>query len=282
MQSAMTLIDRIKAQSKRLTEADQKLIATMLENRAEAAFLSGPQLSQRASVHEATVTRLAQKLGYRGFPDLRAQLQREVLDDQDAATRMRRSVAKVEHGDYLTDLIAAEISALETLARSVPQSDVDLAADMIFEGRRVFVFGQGHAQAVAGFLQRRLDRFGMTTIALTGRGRDIAERLVSMDKNDIVIALAFRKQPQSYAPLVQHARRVGARSILISDLAGSLMEPAADLMLAAPRGRSGSEFQTPTIPFAIVNGIVLTIAGRHEREVMGRLEKLSELFNDFD
>ncbi|NRP20628.1 HTH-type transcriptional regulator HexR [Ensifer adhaerens] len=278
----MTLIDRIKAQSKRLTEADQKLISTMLENRAEAAFLSGPQLSQRASVHEATVTRLAQKLGYRGFPDLRAQLQREVLDDQDAATRMRRSVAKVEHGDYLTDLIAAEISALETLARSVPQGDVDLAADMIFEGRRVFVFGQGHAQSVAGFLQRRLDRFGMTTIALTGRGRDIAERMVSMDKNDIVVALAFRKQPQSYAPLVQHARRVGARTILISDLAGPLMEPVADLMLAAPRGRSGSEFQTPTIPFAIVNGIVLTIAGRHEREVIGRLEKLSELFNDFD
>lgn len=278
----MTLIDRIKAQSKRLTEADQKLIATMLENRAEAAFLSGPQLSQRASVHEATVTRLAQKLGYRGFPDLRAQLQREVLDDQDAATRMRRSVAKVEHGDYLTDLIAAEISALETLARSVPQSDVDRAADMIFEGRRVFVFGQGHAQSVAGFLQRRLDRFGMTTIALTGRGRDIAERMVSMDKSDIIIALAFRKQPQSYAPLVQHARRVGARTILISDLAGPLMEPVADLMLAAPRGRSGSEFQTPTIPFAIVNGIVLTIAGRHEREVIGRLEKLSELFNDFD
>lgn len=278
----MTLIDRIKAQSKRLTESDQKLIATMLENRAEAAFLSGPQLSQRASVHEATVTRLAQKLGYRGFPDLRAQLQREVLDDQDAATRMRRSVAKVEHGDYLTDLIAAEISALETLARSVPQSDVDRAADMIFEGRRVFVFGQGHAQSVAGFLQRRLDRFGMTTIALTGRGRDIAERMVSMDKNDIVIALAFRKQPQNYAPLVQHARRAGARTILISDLAGPLMEPVADLMLAAPRGRSGSEFQTPTIPFAIVNGIVLTIAGRHEREVIGRLEKLSELFNDFD
>lgn len=278
----MTLIDRIKAQSKRLTEADQKLIATMLENRAEAAFLSGPQLSQRASVHEATVTRLAQKLGYRGFPDLRAQLQREVLDDQDAATSMRRSVAKVEHGDYLTDLIAAEISALETLARSVPQSDVDLAADIIFEGRRVFVFGQGHAQSVAGFLQRRLDRFGMTTIALTGRGRDIAERMVSMDKSDVVIALAFRKQPQSYAPLVQHARRVGARTILISDLAGPLMEPIADLMLAAPRGRSGSEFQTPTIPFAIVNGIVLTIAGRHEREVIGRLEKLSELFNDFD
>ncbi|MEI3854996.1 MULTISPECIES: MurR/RpiR family transcriptional regulator [unclassified Ensifer] len=278
----MTILDRIKAHSRRLTDADQKLITTMLENRAEAAFLSGPQLSQRATVHEATATRLAQKLGYKGFPDLRAQLQREVLDDQDAANRMRRSVSKVEHGDYLTDLIAAEIAALETLARSVTQADMDTAADLIFAARRVFIFGQGHAQSVAGFLQRRLDRFGMTTIQLTGRGRDIAERMVSMDAGDLVVALAFRKQPQSYGPLMRHAARVGAKSILVSDLAGPLMEPAADLMLAAPRGRSGSEFQTPTIPFAIVNAIVLTIAGRHQRQVIGRLEKLSELFNDFD
>lgn len=278
----MTILDRIKAKSRKLTEADQKLISAMLENRAEAAFLSGPQLSQRASVHEATATRLAQKLGFKGFPDLRAELQREVLLDQDAANRMRRSVEKVEHGDYLTDLIAAEITALEVLARSVPQADVDRAADMIFEARRVFIFGQGHAQSVAGFLQRRLDRFGMSPVALTGRGRDIAERLVGIGGDDLVVALAFRRQPQSYGPLMRHAARVGARTILISDLAGPLMEPAADLMLAAPRGRSGSEFQTPTIPFAIVNGIVLTIAGRHEREIIGRLEKLSELFNDFD
>ena len=122
----------------------------------------------------------------------------------------------------------------------------------------------------------------MTTIQLTGRGRDIAERLVSMEAGDLVVALAFRKQPQSYGPLVRHAARVGARSILVSDLAGPLMEPPADLMLAAPRGRSRSEFQTPTIPFAIVNAIVLTIAGRHQGQVIGRLEKLSELFNDFD
>ena len=72
----MNILDRIKAKSKKLTDADQKLVATMLTNRAEAAFLSGPQIAQRAGVHEATATRLAQKLGYKGFPDLRAELQR--------------------------------------------------------------------------------------------------------------------------------------------------------------------------------------------------------------
>lgn len=72
-----------------------------MDNRAEAAFLSGPQLAERAQVHEATATRLAQKLGYKGYPELRAQLQRELVEGQDAAARVRRSVSKVEHGGFL-------------------------------------------------------------------------------------------------------------------------------------------------------------------------------------
>ncbi|QDC00992.1 MurR/RpiR family transcriptional regulator [Mesorhizobium sp. 8] len=278
----MTILERIKSNSAKLTDSDQKLLSALLENRMEAAYLSGSQIAERAQVHEASATRLAQKLGYKGYPELRAQLQREVLEGQDAANRMRRSVAKVEHGDFLADLVAAEVTALESLSRCISQSEIDEAADRIFQARRIFIFGQGHAQSVASFLQRRLDRFGMTTIALTGRGRDIAERVVGMERGDLVLALAFRKQPKSYPPLLRHAASAGAGSILISDLAGPMMEPRADLLLAAPRGRSGSEFQTPTIPFAIVNAILMTIAGRHEEPIIGRLEKLSDLFADFE
>ena len=278
----MTFLERLTASTVRLTDADQKIVRALLDHRTETMFLSGPQLAERVSVHEATATRLAQKLGYKGYPEMRAQLQREAMDSQDAANRIRRSVSKVAHGDYLADLISTELTSLENLSRCISQAEIDEAADAIFAAKRIFIFAQGHAQSVAGFLQRRLDRFGMTTVALTGRGRDIAERLVSLGNRDVVLALAFRKQPASYAPLVTHAQKIGARVILISDLVGPIVAPKADLLLAAPRGRSGSEFQTPTVPFAIVNGILLTIAGRHERQILGALETLSELFDDFD
>jgi DNA-binding MurR/RpiR family transcriptional regulator len=278
----MTLLERITSQSARLTDTDRKIIGALFDNRATTAFLSGPQLAQLAQVHEATATRLAQKLGYKGYPELRAELQRELVEGQDAANRIRKSVAKVQHGDFLADLIATEVAALENLRRSIAQSDVDAAADMIFAARKVFIFAQGHAQSVAGFLQRRLDRFGMTTVPLSGRGRDIAERVMSMGPEDMVLALAFRKQPASYAPLMARAAQLAVPTLLVSDLAGPMMTPAADLMLAAPRGRSGSEFQTPTVPLAIVNAILLTIAGRHEASIIGKLEELSGLFESFD
>lgn len=278
----MTVLERVNAYSAKLTEADRKIIATVFDDRAESAFLSGPQLAERANVHEAAATRLAQKLGYKGYPEMRAQLQRELVDGQDAAERMRRSVKLAGGKGYLEALIASEIAALENLIQTVGQEEVDRAADMIFDAKRVFLFGQGHAQSVLSFLQRRLDRFGMTTVLLAGRGRDVAERIVSLGPPDVVIAMAFRKQPDAYKPLMSRAQHVGAKTILISDLSGLSMEPRAELILAAPRGRSGSEFQTPTVPLAIVSSVLLTIAGRHELQTIGALESLADLFRQFE
>src|SRR3546814_765565 len=242
----MTLLSRIQDRSPRLTNSDRRIIEILLAQQSEAAFLSAAQLAERAQVHETTATRLAQKLGFAGYPELRAQLRKELLEGQDAAVRMKRTVAKVPDGGYLADLVQDELAALENLLRCVAQDDVDLAADMIVAARKVFIFAQGHATAISAFLQRRLDRFGMTTVLLTGRGRDIAERAMSMAADDLVLALAFRKQPASYEALMTHAGQVGARTLLISDLAGPAMAPPAGHLLTAPRGPSGAEFQTPT------------------------------------
>lgn len=274
--------ERITEKTVKLTTTEQKIVSELLEKTQETVFLSGPQLANRLNVHEAAATRLAQKLGYKGYPDLRKSLQKEELDRHSAASRMRRSVCKVKQGDYFADLINMEISALEGLSKFINQKEIDKAADTLVKANKVYIFGQGHAQSIAHFLHRRLERFGMTTISLTGRGKDIAERLVSLGSSDVILCLAFRKQPRSYAALINNAHKKGAHTILISDLAGPTMDPPTAQLLAAPRGRSGSEFQTPTIPFAIANGILLTIAGRHRGEVIGKLEDLSEIMNMFD
>ncbi|MCC5967304.1 MAG: MurR/RpiR family transcriptional regulator [Natronohydrobacter sp.] len=279
---ASDIFSRVGAVGEKLNEAEHRLINSLLERRDELALLSGPKLAERLDVHGAAPTRLAQKLGYKGYPELRRALQQDMLKAHDAAQRMRRSVELVAEGNFLADLVGSEIAALQGLLDAVSQASINDAADAIFAGRKVFVFAQGHAQAVAHFLIRRLNRFGMTTIALSGRNRDIAERLVGMSSEDVVLSLAFRRQPAAYSAIMSHVRKTGASSILISDLAGLFMTPSAEIILAAPRGRSQSEFQTPTVPLAIVSTILLTLAARHEAATIGSLERLSELFAEFE
>ena len=275
-------LERVNAHGARLTGTEQKIIEALIQQRRETAFLSGPQLADRLNVHGAATTRLAQKLGYKGYPDLRAAVQQELLASQDAAARMRRSVANTAGRGQLALLVDSEIRALENLLEMVAQADLDRAADMLFAAKRVFLFGQGHAGAISAFLQRRLDRFGMTTIALSGRGHDMAEKLVSLGAGDLVLGLAFRKAPGGYAPLMTHALAVGADTLLISDLVGLRLQPRPSLVLAAPRGRSESEFQTPNVPFVLVGALLLTLAERHEQPMLAALERLSDLFAILD
>ncbi|WP_294928827.1 MurR/RpiR family transcriptional regulator [uncultured Paracoccus sp.] len=275
-------LSRLSQSAEKLTETDQKMVSALLDRREELVFLSGPQLAERIEVHGAAPTRLAQKLGYKGFPELRGALQKEMMNAQDTARRMQRSVRSVEEGNHLSRLIASEVAALQNLDALIVQPAIDQAADAIFSAGKVYIFAQGHAQSIAQFLSRKLERFGKATTLLTGRGRDVAERLVSMSSGDVVVALAFNTQPLAYEPMMRHVRATGAGSILISDLFGLVMVPEPDLALAAPRGRSSSKFQTPIVPYAIVSAILLTMAARHEEESIGALEKLSRLFKDFD
>jgi DNA-binding MurR/RpiR family transcriptional regulator len=55
----------------------QAVARVILENVGELAFLSAGQVAQRAGTHAATVVRLAQRLGYDGFPDLQDELRRQ-------------------------------------------------------------------------------------------------------------------------------------------------------------------------------------------------------------
>ena len=138
-----SFLDRVSSQGARLTGTEQKIIEALTEQRREVAFLSGPRLAERLNVHEAAATRLAQKLGYGGYPALRAAVQQELLASQDAATRMRRTVGNTAGRSQLELLVISEIAALENLLEVVRQPDLERAADMIFAAKRVFLFGHG-------------------------------------------------------------------------------------------------------------------------------------------
>lgn len=135
------------------------------------------------------------------------------------------------------------MTALENLDRCISQDEIDRVADAIVAARKVFVFALGARPVGCLLLPAQVGSLRDDNRLAGGRGRDIAERVVSMGPQDIVVALAFRQQPGGYAPLVERAAQVGARTVLVSDLIGPTMEPVADVTLAAPRGRSGSEFQ---------------------------------------
>ncbi len=261
-----------------LTDADERLVRTLLANPTESAFLSAAEISRRSGVHQASAVRLAQKLGYEGYPELRAALQEDLVKASEPAERVRKRLEQMEE-DILGALVGSEVAALLELPQHVSQEQLEAAAKLLSGAKRVFLFGRGHATALVELMDRRLRRSGFATLPLPYEGRDLAEHVLGLQVGDAVLAFAFHRTPPGLKTLLAHAGSVGAKSVLVSDLLGPLLRPQPDVLLAAPRGAE-AEFQTLNVPMALCNALVLTIARLDTRSLQA-LEHLSDLLGRF-
>lgn len=274
----MPLRDVIDACRPRLSPADRAVVDVLLSNPTEAAFLPAEQVARRAGVHIAAATRLAKKLGYPGYPQLRSAFQAELVVGPDAAERVRLRLERSD--DVLADLVEDEAAVLRALPRSVGGADLEAVAHQVLGARRTVLYARGNATVLAGMLARRLRRFGLAVVELPGSDRDLAEELISLGPDDLVLALAFRRPPRTLGPLLATAEEVGAPVVLLTDVLGSA-GGSSPTVLVAPRG-SGREFQSLTAPMAVANALVLTLARLAADRTTAALRRLDELLDRFD
>ena len=278
-QRPLTLMLRGKAPT--LTNADQRLINVMMADPATAQFLSGAELAARAQVHEAAATRLAKKLGFKGYPQLRDSLRDEVRANSEPAGRISRKLDAVEGDSLIQDLVRREVATLEALAGQLDQQRLDAAADTLIAARRIFLFGRGHVTSMVALLDRRLRRFGWQTVPLPTDGRDLAEHVLGLQEGDAILGFALRRRPKGLGRLCEYAAETGAASVVVADTVGPRLTPAPDHLLWASRGPD-EEYQTLTVPMAICNALVLTIAQRNRTRSMEALDRLGGLIEAFE
>lgn len=101
-----------------------------------------------------------------------------------------------------------------------------------------------------------------------------------MGAKDVLLAFGFHSVPRGLTTCLTHARKIGAASILVSDLVAPSIKPEPQIMLMADRGM-GSEFLTLSVPMVICNAIVLTIFQFDKGRSISTLERLTDLTQEF-
>lgn len=274
----MPLHERVSAHAATLTTSDRALLDVLLQHPQQAVYLSAAEVAGRAGVHQASATKFAQRLGYAGYPDLRRELRADLLAS--AAERMSRTVEGAGDQGLLESLVAHEITSLSDLPRQVGQDQLDRVAHLLLGARTRYVFGRGNAAVLADLLQRRLRRFGLPTTTLPGSGRDLAEHLVALAPDDVVVLFAFRRPPRFFDAVLQTCADLGVPTVVVTDTLASRSTSAREVLTAA-RG-AAHEFQTLTVPTAITNALVLTVARAAPESTGAALRRLDHLLGRLD
>lgn len=272
----MPLRDLVASLNQQPTAADHRLIDALTDNPRETAFLSANEIAQRAGVNPATAVRFARKLGFAGYPALRARLQQELFGVSEAADRMRQRIRHLDKGSVLKTFVEGEIRHLSRLPEQVSDADLMAAARAIRRARQTFLFAVGHTTALAHLLESRLGRAGYGTQMLKHVPRDMAGGLLQARAGDAFILFALNAPHPLVTKVIAHARAIGATSILISDIIGLALRPAPDIVLAAARGAEG-EPRSLCVPMAICNTLILHLLRLDQRKTIHNLERLDNI-----
>lgn len=233
-----------------LTATEQKVMAVLLSGGKSEA--TAAEIAARAGTHESTVVRLAKKVGYRGYPDLRRDLRIDESEQRDVA------LMRSDSGHDLASFIQDELAGLAKVSDFIQQREIDQAARTIIESGIVYLFANGDSLALQELLARRLRRVGKVVVLLTPQAKDLAERFVAFDSSSVLIGFALRETPRMLPALIGEARRRKGQSLIITDVPGAQIRPAPDQLLASIRS-ADSEYRTLFVPMAISYGLQLAI-----------------------
>lgn len=256
-----------------LTAADRKLADVLLAHPRQAAFLSTHEIAQRAAVHPTSAVRLARKLGFGGYPELRATLQNELFDESAAAARVRQRIERLGRDHVLQAFVSSEIRALERLPQQVSDRDLATAARAVIRAETVFLHASGHSETLARLMEIRLLRGGYDARIVRGDAREMASIMAQARRNDVLVLFAFFAAQPRAAKLAEQARAARARIVLVTDIMSPASRPAADVTLAAMRGDPG-EARSLTVPMAICNTLMLQVSKLDGGRMIRSLERL--------
>ena len=257
----------------------QKRIGHYLQTDSSALLLSNVgDLARAVGVSKATVVRFAKSLGYKGFPEFKRDIQQEMRRKLRAADRMEETFAELDNDENIfAKLIKRDIQLLEETLQAASLPDFHKAVEIILHARKVFLIGLNASMALAYLLHFRLVRVKKEThwIFLTG-GTSLLEQLAFMDAGDVLIAIDFLQVPREVQTALQHAKKVGAPILGITDFPTSPIARAANVCLYAKRGLH-TTVNSLTPAFSLVNALAIAVSWAKKGDSIKALTDLDSL-----
>ena len=91
-----------------MTRLQARLADFILQHADEVVFMTVAQLAEVSGVSEATVVRLAQTLGFEGFPEMKHHLRSFMMAGNDTVSRLKQTSQNINSVDELISVMVQQ------------------------------------------------------------------------------------------------------------------------------------------------------------------------------
>lgn len=273
----------ILSEGSRKFSKGQRIIAKyILSNYDKAAFMTAGRLGKIVGVSESTVVRFASELGYDGYPSMRKALQEMIRNRLTSVQRIEVAKDMIDDTDIVRSVINSDIQNLQATLELLEEKSFNACIDAIIEAKNIYIVGMRTSTSLATLLGLYLNllRNNVNVIHDVGAS-EIYEQIIRIGAGDLFIGISFPRYSSHTVDAMQFAKKMGAKSIAITDSAASPFEGLADLSLHA-KSDMVSFLDSLVAPMSLINSIIVAVGIRNKENVSQTFERLERFWQEHD
>ena len=275
------VLDRIKREYDKLPGQLQEAARFILDNPDDVALLSMRVQAQKAGVQPATMVRLAQKLGYSGYEEIRTfhaeSMRAASAHFSGRADNMLKQHGKVGEGGFVEIMAKGLAADVSNLANAQNISRFTKAVKKLLKAERVFCVGERGSFPVVYEFHYAQSYFSKRSILLDAPGGSGLDPLFDAGSKDVLFVVSFNPYGRNSLKAVSIARDVKCPIISITDSDLSTIGRLSQTSIIVPK-QSSSFFDTFTPAFAAAEVLLALLASRMGESVPKKVHKREDNF----
>lgn len=267
-----------------LRQSEQSVADYVIEHADEVVGSSVTQLAQASGTSEATVLRFCRALGYRGFPELKLVLARDLSRGSDVEDRDDAAPFTAED---TVEAIAYTVfqrlgRGLEDTMELQQVTQLNAAVAALASADTVLVAGGTGRTWLAHDLERRFQMIGVRSTAHAEADLQLAA-LSTLRSGDGLVILAGAGDDDHLLRLADIAAERGLAAVCIAGRFGGRLDAAVGVALhttAPVLGVPGGAFESLTAELALLDALFVAVAVRRGPETAAALGLLADARGD--
>jgi DNA-binding MurR/RpiR family transcriptional regulator len=271
------LLEAYEAMPRQLRAAAQ----WVLDNPRDVALLSMREQAKRAGVTPASMTRLAQRMGFDGYEGLRAlyaeRLRRGETEFSGKAEALVARRRQDGDGALAFDLAETLERHMATLCRPGALDAVTDAAAVLAGARRIHVLGYRSSYPVACHFAYVYGLAGGNVRLLDGPGGTGPDALREATGDDALLAVSVKPYTRAAVELSDYAVTLGLPVVTITDSVVSPLVARARAAVIVPT-ESPSFFHTMAPAFAVAEALAAILAATAGERALDAVRAMERQF----
>ena len=267
----MNLRENIVSQFSLLSPELQRAAEFSLQNANQLVVQSMRAFAAEAGVKPATLLRLAQRLGYNGWRELKSAFIDDLgLGNDTYVSKAEKLIAKGTQPALYEEVFLAHQANL-AFTQAENQHAMQQAVRLLDEAKQVYICGFRASFPIAWSLFYVYRLFNRQVSLIDGLASNIEVFTREINAEDCLLLTSFSPYSRESLDVLNAARQAGARIIAITDSPVSPLAQAADCTLLFSLS-SPSFFPSIVSGMGIAECLLAMLVARHGREAVNKIE----------